>query len=484
MSRVALWAGGLVHERLAIEITAAGDELTHQATTASEIAELIRTGTVDIVVVHADSLQLTSALIDACDVAGIRLIAIIKGDADRRHALTLDFHETCHIDASWQSMLNLLLPPTAAGGDIPDLAFFDITSDVPPTPLDPPHRHSAASGETPSVQPFSASVRAQNDMTPAADTDPEDEPRLASVIAVWGPTGAPGRTSVAINVAAELTLLGVDVLLIDADSHGGSIAPRLGLLDETPGFVAVCRLADQELLDRREVERLSPQIDVGGTPLWVLTGVLRPDRWPELSASRIARALEICREFFDVIIVDVGFNLERDEEISSDLFAARRNAATLTVLGEADTILGVSDGDVVGVARFLRASADLRDLFAGTPLITVANRVRSSVAGITPRTEVRRTLERFGGHTDVVVIPHDDRAFDACSLQAKPLCKVAPKSAARAVLRELAQRLAPQQLTQHESGRQKLAPEKSGSSQSPPQGKSRSGSRLFARRRG
>ena len=467
MRRVALCIGGALAERLAIEIPAGGDELTRRATTDAEVSELIRTDAIDIAVVNADSVQLTAELVDACDVAGVRLIAIIRADADRRHALTLDFHETCHVDASWASMVELLGPPSFAGGSIPDLAFFDITSELPPSPLDSSELPSGVSAEPRPFEPSSDVL-----VPPASDL--MVDPGTAQVIAVWGPTGAPGRTSVAINVAAELTLQGVNVLLVDADSHGGAVAPKLGLLDETPGFAAVCRLADQELLTRRELERLSPQVDISGTPLWVLTGILRADRWPELSASRIARVLEICRELFDVIIIDVGFNLERDEEISSDLFAPRRNAATLTVLGEADTILAVADSDVVGLARFLRASADLRELFAGTPVIAVANRVRSQVAGVTPRTQVRQTLERFGGHTDIVVIPHDDRAFDACSLQAKPLCSAAPRSAARGAFRELAQRLVPP-----------ISPvPESSSSRSPSQGKPRSGLKLFARRRG
>ena len=142
----------------------------------------------------------------------------------------------------------------------------------------------------------------------------------------------------------------------------------------------------------------------------------------------------------------------------------RRNGATLAALGAADTIVAVADSDVVGLARFLRSCAEVRELFAHTPVIAVANRVRSAVAGITPRAQVRQTLERFGGHTDVVLLPHDDRAFDACSLRAAPLCVVAPKSAVRLVLRDLAQRLAP--------------------SQSLSQGKPTSGLGLFARRRG
>ena len=460
MSRVALWVGGSVGERLAAEVVGSGDELVAQAATAREITALISASGVDIVAVNADPTHLTLELIDACDIAGVRLIVMIHADSDRRHALTLDFHETCRSDASWESMIELLRAPSFGEGSIPDLAFFDITSGAVSMP----------SGTAPAPVALSLS----EDSSSMAG-DPEETgvaPVVAPVIAVWGPTGAPGRTSVAINVAAELSQEGLTVLLVDADPYGGTIAPKLGLLDETPGFAAVCRLADQELLTRHELQRLAQLVDVGGvreTPLWVLTGILRTDRWPELSAARVARVLEFCRGEFDVIIVDVGFNVERDEEISSDLFAPRRNAATLTVLGEADTIVAVTDSDVVGLARFLRTSSDVRELFVGTPTIVVANRVRSAVAGLAPRTHVRQTLERFGGLTDIMVIPFDDRAFDACTLRSEPLCAVAPQSAARIALRQLALRLAPGYAS---------------ASQSPSRGTRVSLSTLFARRRG
>src|SRR5829696_3465010 len=66
---------------------------------------------------------------------------------------------------------------------------------------------------------------------------PEERPAgLGRVVAVWGPTGAPGRTTVAVGVADELSRLGVSTLLVDADVYGGVVAQLLGLLDESPGL--------------------------------------------------------------------------------------------------------------------------------------------------------------------------------------------------------------------------------------------------------
>jgi hypothetical protein len=41
---------------------------------------------------------------------------------------------------------------------------------------------------------------------------------------VWGPTGGPGRTTVAVNLAFEAAAIGGEVLLVDADTYGGAVA--------------------------------------------------------------------------------------------------------------------------------------------------------------------------------------------------------------------------------------------------------------------
>ena len=87
---------------------------------------------------------------------------------------------------------------------------------------------------------------------PALGTSVEPEERPAGrgrVVAVWGPTGAPGRTTVAVGVADEAARLGVSTLLVDADVYGGVIAQMLGLLDESPGLAGAARLAGTGTLD-------------------------------------------------------------------------------------------------------------------------------------------------------------------------------------------------------------------------------------------
>jgi len=264
-----------------------------------------------------------------------------------------------------------------------------------------------------------ATAPAPAGVAPAARAEPR-------VIVVWGPSGAPGRSTVAIELAVELARGGRHVGLVDADTHAPSIALVLGLADEGPGFAAACRQAELGGLDPRELSRVSTPVGRSGVD--VLTGLNRPSRWPELSESRVTAALAVSRDWADYTVVDVSSSLERDEEIMSDLDGPRRNAATLAALRAADLVVAVAGADPVGVARFLRAHAELRATIGATPVAVLANRLRPGALGIDARGQVRRTLDRFGGIEDVWFLPQDARSADAALLAARPIAEVSPKS--------------------------------------------------------
>ena len=124
-------------------------------------------------------------------------------------------------------------------------------------------------------------------------------PDRGRLVAVWGPTGAPGRSTVALTLAHELAEMtrrkgAGPVLVVDADTYGGAVAQLLGMLDEAPGIAAAARAAATGRLDGVGLAALTPVLANG---LRVLTGISRAARWPELPAahlSEIGRAS--CRE--------------------------------------------------------------------------------------------------------------------------------------------------------------------------------------------
>lgn len=272
--------------------------------------------------------------------------------------------------------------------------------------------------------------------SPVADGPPE---RRGSVLAVWGPTGAPGRTTVAVTLADELARLGSSSLLVDADVYGGVVAAVLGLLDESPGFAAACRQAAASRLERETLADLCWAV----TPTFrVLTGVPRAERWPELRATAVEPVLAAARGLAEFTVVDCGFCLESDEELSFDTMAPRRNGATLAVLDAADVILAVGSADPIGVQRLVRALAELRDAEVGAPVWVVLNKVRRSVVPGDPATELRAALDRFAGRTPAALLPSDPAALDAALVAGQTLGEVRPASPLRQAIIALARSLA------------------------------------------
>lgn len=342
---------------------------------------------VEAILVPATRAVLTSDLIAACDRAGVRILAF--GDAETRLLGRLG--------------LAAALPADAAGWEV----AAALVAESPP-----PARSRSASPHR--------------------------------VIAVWGPHGAPGRSTIAIQLAVALARAGRSTALVDADSVAPSLALQLGLGDDSPGIAAACRRAELGGLDAAELTRLATILSTSSGEVEVLPGLNRPSRWPELSASRMRDTLRACRGWIEDTIVDVSAAFDADDEVTSDLAGPRRHAATSTTLQEADAIIAVASADPVGISRFLRDHAELRRLSSPTPVTVVVNQVRPGPLGIDARGQVRRTLERFGGITDVAFVPFDQRAADAALLHAKPMADVAPRSSVVAAVRRLAAALTPE----------------------------------------
>ncbi|WP_202619296.1 AAA family ATPase [Ornithinimicrobium cavernae] len=262
-----------------------------------------------------------------------------------------------------------------------------------------------------------------------------DEP--GRVVAVWGPVGSPGRSTVAVNLAAELAEPEHPVLLADLDTYGASVAQLLAVLDEAPGVAAAARAADQGTLDRAGLNRMTPEVTAG---LRVLTGMPRPDRWTELREHAVQDVLAVCAATVPLTVVDTGFCLEADEELSFDTTAPRRNGATLAALDVADHVVVVGSSDPVSLQRLVRGLDQLAEVSAA-PTTVVVNRLRAGAVGKDPARRVREALERFAGLTDLVLVADDQDGVDASVLAGRTLREARPTSPARAGLRELAARV-------------------------------------------
>ena len=255
--------------------------------------------------------------------------------------------------------------------------------------------------------------------------DPPGPAGAARVVAVWGPAGAPGRTTVAVAVAAELAARRRRTTLVDADPYGGAVAQQLGILDEVSGLLAAARLAGSGLLEARfgSVQRAV------GEHLTVVTGLPRPDRWVEVRAGAVEHLLEVAAAHGDVV-VDTGFSIETDPVGE---FGARppRNQTTLAALGQADELLVVGSADPVGLARLARGLVDLREVVEGVPVRVVVNRMRPSLGW--SEKDIAGMVEGFTRLVGLHFLPDDRPTVDRALVGGRTLAEVGESSVGRAV---------------------------------------------------
>lgn len=252
------------------------------------------------------------------------------------------------------------------------------------------------------------------------------------IIAVWGPIGSPGRTTIAVNMAAELAAQGRSVMLIDGDSYGPSIAATLAILDESAGIAQAARLADQGLLDRASLLKIAPEVALQTGTLRVLSGLTRPDRWPELRPLALRQLFELAKLLFEVTVIDCGFCLETDEEISADSYLPRRNAATLTALRAADQVVAVGAADSIGVPRLIRALQELSSICAAQQVAVFLNKVRREAAGRMPEQALTQAWARFGPQFPIqAFLPWEAELLDRMLLSGELLLEAGAESALR-----------------------------------------------------
>lgn len=385
----------------------------------AEVIAVCQTGLARAAILSTDAGELSAALVGRFIAADVALVVLADDDESRQRLDALGVrHTTADVDAVTLASLveaavelaeerrRLSLNSTPGGA-----AYADPALALDAALVDP-------------AEPRDAGTRSAG---------------MGKITAVWGPAGSPGRTTVAVNLAAELAADGRSVLLIDADTYGASVAAFLGLLDESAGLAHACRLADQGALDAAGLNRAIALVAVRGSRLGVLTGVTRADRWTELRPAALTRVLELSRHLVDVTIVDCGFCLETDEELSFDTVAPRRNAATLCCLGAADTVFAVGAADAVGLPRLIRALADLEATVpAATPRV-VLNKVRAAAVGRGPERQLREAWDRFGPSAPVeAFLPADFTATDSALLGGSVLLETAPRSPLRRAIATLA----------------------------------------------
>lgn len=383
--------------------------LARRCADLAELLSVVAAGVAEVAIISADVRGLDRESLALCAASGVAVVGIVTpGDEESERRLR-----------------QLGAPAIVTTASSPE--------EVAEVVLHLQHASAAGVGSAGTSSPEPASSPPEDPATSVPDRPAEP----GQVLAVWGPTGAPGRTTVATTLAALLARDGRRVLLVDLDTWGAAVAQFLGIIDEAPGVAAAARLSEQGALDVFSLARVAPV--VSGT-LRVLTGISAAERWPEIRPGATADILARARLLADVVVVDCGFALEDDEELSYDTRAPRRNGATLTALDEADLLLAVGSADPVGLQRLVRGVQTLRTR-GKAPDALLVNKVRASVAGSRPESAIASVLSRFAGLEHPRFLPWDPDACDAAMLQGRTLVEATLDSPLVAALEEVSRAL-------------------------------------------
>jgi MinD-like ATPase involved in chromosome partitioning or flagellar assembly len=254
------------------------------------------------------------------------------------------------------------------------------------------------------------------------------------VITVWGPAGAPGRTTVAINTAAAIAAAHHPVVLIDADLTAPSIAPLLGLEATFSGLVTACRVASMPAADSAAVVA---RAEVYRTPQFsfpVLTGLMGNAHYAGVDVLAWERVLDVLVEGGYWVVVDVASGLS--EEPGDQVGGLSVNGVARSAVGRSHQLIGVLRPDPVSVVRWVREHKQVVELAPDVPLHVVINGVSPHHTKALENT--KEALWEFAGVTETSVLPLDQQTVLDIVEHHSTLAQSAPTTALAKALAQVA----------------------------------------------
>jgi Flp pilus assembly CpaE family ATPase len=305
-------------QRLLSSLGSTGDiVVAERCLSADELIDYVQRGCIDAVLVASDLHRLNESRLD--ELARSRLpLLLLAPDPEAEH---------------WQSFPGALLTSNAESDSVRQVLLAVIRGEHPPRPT---HR---AEAEVPTVEPVEAA----------------SAPETLSMIALASGHGSPGRTTVAVSLAAALGAVAPTVL-VDADLSGPSIAACLDA-DPTRNISMLVHAEPETPRDwdraiAQEVQPLHPRSPHGV----VLCGVPKPEMRSLIPIRFFERLLSELRQRYRYVILDIGAD-----------FLGAEVALHRTALAQAHQILLVGSADLVGLWHTRTALGLLQDQLALGP---------------------------------------------------------------------------------------------------------------------
>jgi pilus assembly protein CpaE len=252
--------------------------------------------------------------------------------------------------------------------------------------------------------------------TPDGTVASASEARVARVVTVFSPKGGVGKSVLATNIGVALASAGKrKVVLIDLDLESGDVGIMLNLKPTHTILDAA------QAIDRLDLEMLSGLLVAHGSGLLTLLAPVHPEEAEMVTAARVGRIIELCRQVADVVVIDTPGCISE---------------VVLTAIDKSDVVLAVSAMDMPSVKNMRVALQKLGQLGYRDGLMKLAlNRADSKVL-----LEVADVEAALGSQV-FARIP-SDRLVPRSVNKGIPIVSDEPKSGVARSITELAEALA------------------------------------------
>jgi pilus assembly protein CpaE len=171
---------------------------------------------------------------------------------------------------------------------------------------------------------------------------PASGPKSGRLIAVHGPKGGVGTTTIAVNLAVAMyQQTNLRIVLVDGSLLSGDVAVAMNIANENSiaDVVAHLRELDGDLLNDTLLHH--------GAGIWVLPAPSELERAEVINGEETTAVLAALRQYYDVIVVDT---------------ASRPDEHLLAALDQSDVVLVVCTPEIASLknaARFLALAHEL-----------------------------------------------------------------------------------------------------------------------------
>jgi pilus assembly protein CpaE len=247
-------------------------------------------------------------------------------------------------------------------------------------------------------------------------------PRLAVVtppmVAVVGAKGGVGATSIAINLAAALSMTDIRTTIVDANLQQPDVANMIG---KEPEHSFMEMLNRKNSLDRQIFEACSASLSNVDLPLNFLSPPLDGSAAFKANLSELAECLSTIRTYSQFWVLDLPRHIDKH---------------LVNIIDMCDKILLVFEATVQSVATCRRWLNIFNELgYSKDKIICVLNRSGSKYTGVE-----QQLTEHFSGET-IFRIPNASSIAWECSIKGTPIVLAQPNHKYSQAMLKLAQAL-------------------------------------------